>query len=61
LKWYRLAAERGNAYAQNSLGMLYAEGHGVMQDYVLAHMWFNRKRFSDRTLMAAFGMLHVSR
>jgi uncharacterized protein len=21
--------------------MLYAEGHGVMQDYVLAHMWFN--------------------
>jgi hypothetical protein len=41
LKWYLFAANRGYGYAQNSLGILYAEGQGVPQDYVLAHMWFN--------------------
>ena len=34
-------AKEGNAHAQNHLGYLYAQGHGVEQDYVRAHMWFN--------------------
>jgi TPR repeat protein len=29
------------AIAQEGLGTLYAQGRGVPQDYVLAHMWFN--------------------
>jgi uncharacterized protein len=29
----------GNAYAQVSLGELYAEGYGVPQDYIQALMW----------------------
>jgi hypothetical protein len=40
-KWYRLAAERGHAIAQQILGLLHEAGIGVSQDYVLAHMWFN--------------------
>ena len=40
-KWYRLAADQGNAYAQGGLGVMYAKGEGVPQDYVLAHMWLN--------------------
>ena len=41
LKWYRLAADQGDAGAQNNLGVMYANGQGVPQDYVRAHMWFN--------------------
>ena len=41
MKWYRLAADQGNACAQYNLGIMYAKGQGVPQDYVLAHMWFN--------------------
>ena len=27
--------------AQLNLGLMYAQGQGVPQDYVSAHMWFN--------------------
>ena len=37
----RLAAEQGNASAQNNLGVMYANGEGVPQDYVQAHKWIN--------------------
>jgi len=40
-KWYRLAAEQGNAEGQVNLGTMYAEGQGVPQDYALAHKWLN--------------------
>jgi TPR repeat protein len=39
-EWTPLA-EQGDAKAQNNLGVMYAEGHGVLQDYVTAHMWAN--------------------
>jgi hypothetical protein len=35
-KWYRMAADRGNAAGQQSFGSLYLNGQGVPQDYVLA-------------------------
>ena len=41
MRWYRLAAEQGLASAQGTLGFMYANGRGVPQDYVQAHMWFN--------------------
>ena len=41
VKWYRLAAEQGNAMAQANLGLMYGEGKGVLQDYIYAHMWLN--------------------
>ena len=41
VKWYRLAAEQGNIFAQSNLGAMYAIGEGVIEDKVLAHMWFN--------------------
>jgi uncharacterized protein len=41
VRWYRAAAEQGNASAQNNLGASYANGQGVVQNFVLAHMWFN--------------------
>ena len=41
VRWCRLAAEQGNANAQNNLGFRYASGEGVPEDDVLAYMWFN--------------------
>ncbi|TVQ81961.1 MAG: sel1 repeat family protein [Micavibrio sp.] len=41
VKWYRKAAERGNASAQNNLGVMYREGQGVAQDYAEAFFWFS--------------------
>ena len=38
--WLPLA-EQGNASAQYNLGVMYDNGQGVPQDYVLAHMWWN--------------------
>ena len=41
VRWCRLAAEQGYAGAQYNLGIMYGTGRGVLQDKVLAHMWFN--------------------
>ncbi len=41
MKWYRLAAEQGLAFAQKNLGLMYAMGQGVPQDYKAAYAWFS--------------------
>ena len=40
VRWYRLAAEQGNASAQHNLGLMYANGEGVPQDYAEAVRWY---------------------
>eukprot|EP00930_Biecheleria_cincta_P001970 TRINITY_DN103042_c0_g1_i1.p1 TRINITY_DN103042_c0_g1~~TRINITY_DN103042_c0_g1_i1.p1 ORF type:complete len:744 (+),score=147.66 TRINITY_DN103042_c0_g1_i1:69-2234(+) len=40
--WYRRAANRGFATAQNNLGAAYLEGIGVEKNAALASRWFNR-------------------
>ena len=37
----RARAEQGDADAQSSLGLMYATGRGVPQDYVQAYMWLS--------------------
>jgi TPR repeat protein len=39
-KWYRRAADQGNAQAQYNLGNLYLDGRGVVQDYKQALQWW---------------------
>ena len=41
VKWYRKAAEQGNATAQYNLGSCYDFGEGVAKDDVIAYMWYN--------------------
>ena len=41
LKEFRPLAEQGYPLAQSYLGGMYAEGEGLLKDYVLAHMWAN--------------------
>jgi hypothetical protein len=38
--WYRLAADQGDASAQNNLGIMYANGQGVPQDDEQAVHWY---------------------
>ena len=40
VRWHRLAAEQGNASAQNNLGFMYGIGRGVPQDYAEAVRWY---------------------
>lgn len=40
--WYRIGAEKGVAFAQRRLGLLYLNGDGVPQDYVEAIMWLRK-------------------
>jgi hypothetical protein len=40
-KWYRAAAAQGLEEAQFMLGLMYRDGDGVAQNYVLGHMWMN--------------------
>jgi hypothetical protein len=40
-RWYRQAAEQGDAGGQFNLGSAYYSGQGVPQDYVQTHMWCN--------------------
>ena len=41
VKWWRLSAEQGYAYAQGMLGIMYELGEGVLKDNIIAHMWYN--------------------
>ena len=41
MRWYRLAADQGDAKAQYNLGVMYALGEGVPEDNLLAYMWAN--------------------
>ena len=41
-RWYKLAAEHGHAQSMKRIGDMYAQGHGVSQDYVAAAGWYRR-------------------
>jgi TPR repeat protein len=42
LKWYRKAAEYGNALAQFQLGFMLSQGQGAQQDYAEAAKWYRK-------------------
>jgi S1-C subfamily serine protease len=49
-KWWRKAADHGNAKAQYDLGLCYYKGEGVTQDYAEAANWYRRaaeRNFTD--------------
>ena len=47
IKWYRKAADQGDAAAQNNLGLIYDEGLGVKQDYAEAVKWYRKAAEQD--------------
>ena len=41
VRWYKKAADQGDADAQYDLGVAYYNGEGVPQDYAEAYFWEN--------------------
>ena len=41
LFWFTRAAGQEDALALAKLGLMYAQGRGVLQDFIQAHMWYN--------------------
>ena len=39
--WFKKAADKGDAVAQQYLGYAYSRGLGVQQDWIQAHMWYS--------------------
>ena len=48
LREWRPLAEQGDAYAQHNLGVLYANGQGVPEDYVQARQWYEKAAAQGR-------------
>jgi TPR repeat protein len=42
LRWYRKAADQGDAFAQYELGYMYHHGYGVSPDYAEAARWYRK-------------------
>jgi TPR repeat protein len=42
VRWYRKAADQGNAVAQTNLGYMYEKGRGVSQDKSEAVRWYQK-------------------
>ncbi len=42
MQWFRRAADRGLAAAENNIGLMYMNGWGVAKDYTLARQWYER-------------------
>ena len=40
VKWWRKAADEGDARSQFNLGIMYDIGRGVPQDYIETHKWY---------------------
>jgi TPR repeat protein len=42
MRWFRKAADQGDALAQNNIGWMYAKGQGVPRDLSEARAWIQR-------------------
>jgi TonB family protein len=42
MKWYQIAASKGEPFALCAIGEMYAKGHGVEQNYVIAMGWYSK-------------------
>jgi TPR repeat protein len=41
LRWFRLAADQGEALAQTKIAIMYDDGQGVAHDIVQAYKWYS--------------------
>ena len=58
VEWYRKGARQEHPDAQNGLGFLYTEGHGVPQDYEEAVKWY-RLAAEQEFAEAQFNLGHL--
>lgn len=59
MRWYRLAADRGSAFAQNQIGGFYQNGWGVALNYAEAMRWYRKAADQGNdTAQANIGFLY---
>ena len=59
MKWYRDAADQGDASAQTNLGVMYDKGKGVPQNDVEALKWFrNAAKKGDADAQDNLGLMY---
>jgi TPR repeat protein len=59
LRWFRRAAEMGNAFAMERLGGMHRDGYGVKQDYQQAMAWYRKAMDGgDLAAIASIGWMH---
>ena len=60
LKWYRKAADQGNADAQAMVGAFYYLGKGVPKDAAEAHKWYRKAADQgDAMGLAQVGLMYL--
>jgi uncharacterized protein len=59
--WYQMAAEQGNAGAQNNLGAMHLEGQGVARDYKAALSWLRKAAEQSGTGGAGLAQVNLGR
>ncbi len=52
MKWYRKAAEQGDADAQYNLGVMYMGGGGVPKNNIEAYMWSSLAKTQGNEIVA---------
>ena len=55
LRWYRKAADQGDAGAQYALSLAYANGRGTSPDLLQARVWMEKAAAGDEAAMDRFG------
>ena len=60
VRWFRLAAEQGDASAQFNLGVMYAKGEGVLKDDAEAVRWYRlAAEQGDASAQFNLGVMHA--
>jgi TPR repeat protein len=60
LRWYRKAADQGDAKAQGGLGTMYAKGRGAPRDYAEALRWYRKAADQgDATAQGNLGTMYA--
>jgi len=61
VNWWQLAADQKHPQAADNLGSSYEVGIGVLQNNVLAHMWYNLATALGWRGVLGYGAPEVSR
>jgi TPR repeat protein len=62
MKWFRIAADKGDAFAQGWIGMMYHSGLGVKNDGSEAEKWYRLAADQgEHAAQANLGVLYASR
>ena len=54
LKWFRKAAEAGDARGQANLGLMYENGNGVAKDYAEAVKWYRKAAEQEESVAQSY-------